>query len=108
MKFKNIDGFSGEDLLREIAAGGKFLVFQYCVSIVILTFKRVSAIYFVRGNEKKIKYSFKYSLLTWLFGWWGIPWGPIYTIQSLYLNGKGGKDVTKEVISAVSKLNKKQ
>ena len=35
-----------------------------------------------------------WTLLTLLAGWWGIPWGPIYTIQSLVVNLKGGKDVT--------------
>jgi len=23
-------------------------------------------------------------------GWWGIPWGPIYTIASLVRNARGG------------------
>jgi hypothetical protein len=28
-----------------------------------------------------------------LFGWWGIPWGPIWTIQSVVSNLRGGKTV---------------
>ncbi|MBN1151537.1 hypothetical protein JXA84_10010 [candidate division WOR-3 bacterium] len=106
MKFKNIDGMSGDDLLREITQGGKFVVFQYCVSIIILSFKRGSAIYFIKGKEKSLKYSFKYSLVTWLLGWWGIPWGPIFSIRSLYINNKGGIDVTKDVIQSVAKVKK--
>jgi hypothetical protein len=35
-----------------------------------------------------------------LLGWWGIPWGPIYTIQSFWVNFTGGRDVTREIISA--------
>ena len=28
-----------------------------------------------------------------LFGWWGIPWGPIWTIQTVFSNLRGGKAV---------------
>jgi hypothetical protein len=34
-----------------------------------------------------------------LFGWWRIPWGPIYTIGAAYNQATGGKDITQEVIS---------
>ncbi|WP_256364380.1 hypothetical protein [Nostoc piscinale] len=34
-------------------------------------------------------------------GWWGIPWGIIYTIQSVVTNLQGGKDVTPQVMSAL-------
>ena len=34
-------------------------------------------------------------------GWWGIPWGPIYTIQSIYNNSRGGKDVTEAVANSL-------
>ncbi|MBN1620061.1 hypothetical protein JW890_05005 [candidate division WOR-3 bacterium] len=103
MKFKNVEGMSGEDMLKEMAQGGRFVIFQYCISIIILSFKRGSAIYFIRGNEKPGKYSFKYSLVTWLLGWWGIPWGPIFSFRSLYINSKGGIDVTKDVIEAAKR-----
>ena len=40
--------------------------------------------------------------ITWLLlaavGWWGIPWGPIYSIQSLYTNITGGHDVTDQIV----------
>lgn len=38
-----------------------------------------------------------FTLLSLLFGWWGIPWGPIYTIGALITNFSGGRDVTQEV-----------
>ena len=37
-----------------------------------------------------------FTLLTLVLGWWGIPWGPIYTIGSIYTNFNGGKDVVSE------------
>ena len=30
------------------------------------------------------------SFFTFLLGWWGLPHGPIYTVQSIYRNFKGG------------------
>jgi len=35
-----------------------------------------------------------YSFFTLIFGWWGIPFGPIYTIQVLYRNIRGGTRAT--------------
>jgi hypothetical protein len=29
--------------------------------------------------------------VTWLLGWWGIPWGPFYTLQALVQNLRGGR-----------------
>ncbi|HEX8577603.1 MAG TPA: hypothetical protein VF677_15055 [Flavobacterium sp.] len=61
--------------------------------------KRSSDIYFIRPNENTFKYSFGYFFLNLLLGWWGIPWGPIYTIGALYNHIIGGKDLTQEVMS---------
>lgn len=47
----------------------------------------------------------KYTLLTFFVGWWGIPWGPIYSIGAFITNFKGGKDVTNEVLAALSNQN---
>jgi hypothetical protein len=41
--------------------------------------------------------------LSAFLGWWGIPWGPIYTIQSLSKNISGGKDVTDQVLASLAK-----
>jgi hypothetical protein len=93
-----LDGLSVIDLKNEIDKGGKFIIFTYCISAVIITFKRHSKIYFIRKGESVIKYGLQYSLITLLLGWWGIPWGPIYSLEALFTN-ISGKDVTKEVIT---------
>jgi hypothetical protein len=46
-----------------------------------------------------------WTLLTIVLGWWGIPWGPVYSIQSLVVNLKGGKDVTAEVMAKTRPAN---
>ena len=98
-QIKNLEGLSSDQISIEISNGAKFVVFQYCVSVVVMTFKRSSDIYFIKAGESTTKHSIGYTLLTSFIGWWGIPWGPIYTIGSLYTNLSGGKDVTTEVVN---------
>ena len=97
IKIQGINGLSQSEIDFELQRGAKFVIFQYCISIVVLTFKRPSDIYFVRSGENAATKSLPFTLLSLVAGWWGIPWGPIYTIQSLYNNLQGGKDVTQQV-----------
>ncbi len=102
MKIKNIDGLSANDLQHAVDNGGRFLYFPYTISFIIVTFKRTSGVYLIRGNENPRDRSLRFTLASFLLGWWGIPWGPKYTIKSVLTNLKGGKDVTDEVMSVVA------
>jgi len=105
MKKKGIHGIEGmtkEEVRAAVQQGGKFVLFQYCVSVIILTFKRPSGIYFVRAGESAVGKGLIFSLISFLFGWWGIPWGPIYTIQALIVNFRGGREVTQDVMAALA------
>jgi hypothetical protein len=101
-KIVNMQGLTAAEINHELQNGAKFVIFQYCISIIILTFKRPSDIYFIRANESSVKHSIGFTILSLLFGWWGIPWGPIYTIGSLHTNFTGGKDVTAEVLHSLN------
>jgi len=100
-QIRGIEGMKSGELEFEIQRGGKFILFQYCISIVVLTFRRPSAIYFLRQGESAVTKGLPFTLLSLVAGWWGIPWGPIYTIQSVYNNSRGGKDVTQAVIQSL-------
>lgn len=101
MKINGIDGMNGQRVAFELQRGGKFVIYQYCVSILVMTFRRPSDIYFIRAGESAVAKGVLFSVLSFVLGWWGIPWGPIYTIGSLITNFGGGKDVTAEVLSAL-------
>ncbi|MET0753180.1 MAG: hypothetical protein ABWZ66_07395 [Pyrinomonadaceae bacterium] len=101
MQIKGLENISPQQLSQEIMRGAKFVVFDYCISLLIITFKRPSGIYFIRADESAIVKSIGFTLLTLVLGWWGFPWGPIYTIASLITNFKGGRDVTMEVMNAI-------
>ena len=101
MKIKNINGYSHEDLQREAGKGAKFVHFAFSISLILVTFKRESGIYLIKAGEKTLRKSLPYTLVTVLFGWWGIPNGPKRTIQSLRTNLRGGKDVTDEISATI-------
>jgi hypothetical protein len=100
MKVVGTEGLSNQQVWDELQRGAKFVIYQYCISILILTFKRPSNIHFIRSGENAIYKGLPYSLISLFLGWWGIPWGPIYTIGSFFRNFMGGKDVTQEVIDS--------
>ncbi|HEX8835555.1 MAG TPA: hypothetical protein VF748_01350 [Candidatus Acidoferrum sp.] len=99
-KIRGIEGMKNGELEFEIQRGGKFVLFQYCISIIVITFRRPSDIYFLRPGETAVTKGLPFTLLSLVAGWWGIPWGPIYTIQSVYNNSRGGKDVTQAVVNS--------
>jgi len=103
MIVKNFGSQNLKDYQNELERGGKFVVFEYCVSIVIYTYKVTSSIYLVKGGESPLMKGMGYTLLTFFSGWWGIPWGPIYTIQCLLINLRGGRDVTSDVMDEIKK-----
>jgi hypothetical protein len=98
---------SGGELQQEVQQGGKFVMYQYCISILIPTFRRSSNTYFIRHEENALLKGIPYTLLSLLLGWWGIPWRPIYTVQSVWINFKGGRDVTSEVLASMMAASQK-
>ena len=102
MKIRGIENMSPDQLRHEIERGGRFVIFQYCISVVVLSFKRVSDIHFIKAEESAFRKGAGFSLISLLCGWWGIPWGPIWTISTLVTNCRGGRDITAEVVHALS------
>lgn len=92
------EGLTPHQVFAEIQRGGKFVVFPYTISIVVLTFSRNSEVRFVRAGESTFGAALPYILLSLFFGWWGFPFGLIYTPISLFHCLSGGKDVTSEVM----------
>lgn len=100
-KIVGTESMSPEQIAMELQHGGRFVQYQWCVSLLVITFKRFSEIYFVRAGESRVTKGLAWTLLTLVAGWWGIPWGPIYSGQALWVNLKGGKDLTPQVVTAL-------
>lgn len=100
-QINGIAGLSSQELSFEVNRGGRFVVYRYCFSLLVLTVTHGTDVYFVRADESRIVKGLPWTLLTLLAGWWGIPWGPIYSVRSLWINLRGGEDVTSSIANAM-------
>ena len=64
MQIKGIESMTSQELAREVAHGGKFVIYQYAISVVLLSFKQGTDVYFVRSTESAVVKGLPYTLLT--------------------------------------------
>lgn len=103
MTISEIKNMSREQLSFELQQGGTFVRYNYCISLVVVSLKRTS-VHFVKAGESRVTRGLPFSLISLVCGWWGIPWGPIWTIQALAVNFGGGTDITAEVRRAMGPI----
>ncbi|MFJ4544194.1 J domain-containing protein [Pseudomonas sp. NPDC088885] len=72
----------------KVSAQPRMVVFRSVKSFLVVTMRKPIAGVFC--SECAQKQSLKASATSWLLGWWGFPWGPIYTVQALISNMFGG------------------
>ena len=101
MKIHGIEHLTSEQLSADLQRGGRFKIYPYCISVLVMSFKRHSDIHFVPAGTSQTGKIAAYSVLTLLLGWWGIPWGPIWTVSTLVSNLGGGLDVTDQVMASL-------
>jgi hypothetical protein len=89
-------------LEQEIARGGRLVFYEYCISALVVSMRRPSKICLLRSTQWGWLRGLPYSVLSLLLGWWGIPWGFIYTPLTLVTNLSGGCDVTEQVMRSFS------
>ncbi len=102
MKIVGTDGLDPQTIRDEVERGARFVLFTYCVSLLVVTLKRPSNIYFIRPGQSRMIRGLPFLLISLVAGWWGFPWGPIYTLQSLVTGVLGGKDVTDEILASIA------
>lgn len=98
MSVAGTEGLTQHQVMTEIQKGGKFVTFPYTISIVVLTFSRTSEIKLIKAGQGTFGTALPYLLISFFFGWWGFPFGIIYTPISLVKCLAGGNNVTAEVI----------
>lgn len=96
------DDLTIQELERRVQAGYRFISFEYIISFFAVTQRRFSKAILINSSQDIRKYCNKYNLVSSVFGWWGFPWGPIYTIRSFGVNRKGGIDMTDDIMLNIS------
>jgi hypothetical protein len=97
MRIRGAEDLTAAELAQELAAGGRVVFYEFCVSLLFLTLRSPSPLWLVRAGKYGLLPGLPYTLVSLLFGWWGIPMGIVYTPMVLFTNLSGGHDVTEEV-----------
>ncbi len=97
MRLRGMETLMPAELEAVLRSGARFVFFEYCISLVFVTLRRPSSIVLLRRGERGLIRGLPYTVLSLLLGWWGLPWGLIYTPLALFTNLRGGRDVTAEV-----------
>lgn len=97
-KIIGIDNMTMSEINHELQQGGKFVTYPFVISFILATQRNSSDVIFVRHDENTFAKGLKYFFITVVFGWWGIPWGFIYTPMALLKIIMGGDNVTKLVM----------
>jgi hypothetical protein len=92
-------GKTVRQITEEVRAGGRFVIYQFVFSIIIMSFRRNASVTYVPPGTSGAGPALGWSLITMACGWWGIPWGIIYSIGALWRNAAGGVDVTEPVLA---------
>lgn len=86
-----------------ISAQPRYIIFGYVISLIVITWRRtIHGIFCPSCAPKK---AFQASAISWVLGWWGVPWGPIWTIGALYRNLMAGTqpaDVNGQILGRQS------
>ena len=69
MKIVGIEGMSPDQMQFEIQRGAKLICYQYCISILVITFRRSSDAYFLRAGESAVSKGLPWTLLSLVAGW---------------------------------------
>jgi hypothetical protein len=99
MDIPGAEGLSRSELADEVARGGRFVQFPYCVSLCVITLRFRSGIRFIPAGGSAAGHGLPYVLLSLLLGWWGFPFGLIFTPIAVITCLSGGNDVTSEMVS---------
>jgi hypothetical protein len=97
MRIDGLENLTAAELESELAAGGRFVFYEFCISFVVLTLRCPTRVRYLRPSEYGVLRGLPYVLLSLLLGWWGVPWGMIYTPLTIFTNLCGGQDVTAQV-----------
>lgn len=96
MRLVGAEKLTRQQVEETLANGGRLVFFEYCVSLIVVTLRCPSPVYLLRAGDYGLLRGLPYTLVSAVFGWWGLPMGLVYTPLTLMTNLSGGRDVTAE------------
>lgn len=73
---------------KKVTAQPRYIIFSQVTSFIILTIRTpIQGIFCPKCAEGK---AIESAITTWLLGWWGLPWGLIYSVSTIFQNLLGG------------------
>lgn len=87
---------------HELEGGARFVTYEYCVSLIVVTLRPTTAVQVIRRGRSARTAGLPSVALSLIAGWWGFPFGPIYTVATVIKNLRGGTDVTAEIAQLVA------
>lgn len=94
------EGMTLGDIELDVLKGGRFLRYYWNISVIVLSYRKSTALTYVRSGRSAGVGALGWGAFSLFFGWWGFPWGIVYTPLSLWHNTRGGTDHTREVLTA--------
>jgi hypothetical protein len=91
-------GLSPGEVLFEVERGARFVIFEYVISPLIISYIRRSPVHFLRPGQSPVVKGFPYALLSLAFGWWTLS-GLLRTPKAILQALRGGKDITQAVVA---------
>lgn len=96
-----LDRAASSPLALHLASGSRFVFYQWAFSMLTTSMLQLSRTVRLTPDQSAALRSTRYSVLTLLFGWWGLP-GPLYVIAALKTNFRGGLDATGSAARAIA------
>lgn len=98
---RNIGRMTIGEMREQVKRGGRFVVYEYVISMLVITRRRASPVYYIPPGVPATRFHWPYSLVTLALGWWAFPWGPAFTVGAVRDNLQGGRDVTAKTIDII-------
>ena len=83
---------------------GRWVVFEYCISLIAVTLRRPSRPIHLHPGQKAWTYGLPYVAVSLLFGWWGLPWGVLYTPLTIFTNLTGVGNIEVNAFQRLSNV----
>jgi hypothetical protein len=76
-----------------LETGERLVFYEYCISLIFISLRRPSRVVRLPPGSTGLLRGLPYTIISLLFGWWGLPWGLIYTPLTLWTNLTGGRKI---------------